>query len=163
MLCNYWTNETLTRSLTTSGSCARIVMKSWMNKFLEYWHLICIEHVHACRWLGGLAQPTQCAVFDGKSRPVLIVKDCAKMTGRHSAAVHKYLSQAFSPRKLLNLINLIKIYDFIFNMISCDRSYDRIQSYIQLAISVLLVLKNPFTWSLKLSVSGSRSGRLVQR
>ena len=63
------------------------------------------------------------------------------MTGRHSAAVHKYLSQAFSPRKLLNLINLIKIYDFIFNMISCDHSYDRIQSYIQLAISVLLVLK----------------------
>ena len=77
------------------------------------------------------------------SRPVLIVNDCAKMTGRHSAAVHKYLSQAFSPRKLLNLINLIKIYDFIFNMISCDCSYDRIQSYIQLAISVLLVLKNP--------------------
>ena len=113
--------------------------------------------------LGAWAQPTQCAVFDGKSRPVLIVNDCAKMTGRHSAAVHKYLSQAFSPRKLLNLINLIKIYDFIFNMISCDRSYDRIQSYIQLAISVLLVLKNPFTWSLKLSVSGSRSGRLVQR
>ena len=65
------------------------------------------------------------------------------MTGRHSAAVHKYLSQAFSPRKLLNLINFIKIYDFIFNMISCDRSYDRIQSYIQLAISVLLVLKKP--------------------
>ena len=61
------------------------------------------------------------------------------MTGRHSAAVHKYLSQAFSPRKLLNLINLIKIYDFIFNMISCDR----IHSYIQLAISVLLVLKKP--------------------
>ena len=93
--------------------------------------------------LGAWAQPTQCAVFDGKSRPVLIVNDCAKMTGRHnSAAVHKYLSQAFSPRKLLNLINLIKIYDFIFNMISCDRSYDRIQSsqsYIQLAISVLLV------------------------
>ena len=114
--------------------------------------------------LGAWAQPTQCAVFDGKSRPVLIVNDCAKMTGRHSAAVHKYLSQAFSPGKLLNLINLIKIYDFIFNMISCDRSYDRIQSYIQLAISVLLVLKkNPFTWSLKLSVSGSRSGRLVQR
>ena len=115
--------------------------------------------------LGAWAQPTQCAVFDGKSQPVLIVNDCAKMTGRHSAAVHKYLSQAFSPRtcKLLNLINLIKIYDFIFNMISCDRSYDRIQSYIQLAISVLLVLKNPFTWSLKLSVSGSRSGRLVQR
>ena len=57
------------------------------------------------------------------------------MTGRHSAAMHKYLSQAFSPRKLLNLINLIKIYDFIFNMISCD--------HIQLAISVLLVLKKP--------------------
>ena len=93
--------------------------------------------------LGAWAQPTQCAVFDGKCRPVLIVNDCAKMTGRHSAAVHKYLSQAFSPRKLLNLINLIKIYDFIFNMISCDRSYDRIQSYIQLAISVLLVLKKP--------------------
>ena len=110
--------------------------------------------------LGAWAQPTQCAVFDGKSRPVLIVNGCAKMTGRHSAAVHKYLNQAFSPRKLLNLI---KIYDFIFDMISCDRSYDRIQSYIQLAISVLLVLKNPFTWSLKLSVSGSRSGRLVQR
>ena len=139
MLCNYWTNETLTRSLTTSGSCARIVMKSWMNKFLEYWHLICIEH--ACRWPGVWAQPTQCAVFDGKPQPVLIVNDCAKMTGRHSAAVHKYLSQAFS--QLLNLINLIKIYNFIFNMISCDRSYmyDRIQSYIQLAISVLLVLK----------------------
>ena len=102
--------------------------------------------------LGAWAQPTQCAVFDGiKSRPVLIVNDCAKMTGRHSAAVHKNLSQAFSPRKLLNLINLIKIYDFIFNMISCDRSYDRIQSYIQLAISVLPVLKtcDPFTWSLK--------------
>ena len=45
--------------------------------------------------LGAWAQPTQCAVFDGKSRPVLIVNDCAKMTGRHSAAVHKYLSQAF--------------------------------------------------------------------
>ena len=28
------------------------------------------------------------------SRPVLIVNDCAKMTGRHSAAVHN-LSQAF--------------------------------------------------------------------
>ena len=54
------------------------------------------------------------------------------MTGRHSAAVHKYLSQAFSPLWLLNLINLIKIYDFIFNMISCDH-----------AISVLLVLKKP--------------------
>ena len=95
--------------------------------------------------LGAWAQPTQCAVFDGKSRPVLIVNDCAKMTGRHSAAVHKYLSQEFSPRKLLNLINLIKIYNFIFNMISCDRSYDRIQSFrpIQLAISVLLVLQKP--------------------
>ena len=140
MLCNYWTNETLTRSLTTSGSCARIVMKSWLNKFLEYWHLICIEHVHACRWLGGLGPANAVRCFWRlTSRPVLIVNDCAKMTGRHSAAVHKYLSQAFSPRKLLNLINLIKIYDFIFNMISCDR----IQSYIQLAISVLLVLKKP--------------------
>ena len=66
--------------------------------------------------LGAWAQPTRCAVFDGKSRPVLIVNDCAKMTGRHSAAVHKYLSQAFSPRKLLNIINLIKICDFIFNI-----------------------------------------------
>ena len=98
------------------GSCAHIVMKSWMNKFLEYWHLICIEHVHVLVVdLGAWAQPMQCAVFDGKSRPVLIVIDCAKMMGRHSAALHKYLSQAFSPRKLLNLINLIKIYDFIFN------------------------------------------------
>ena len=92
--------------------------------------------------LGAWAQPTQCAVFDGKYRPVLIVNDCAKMTGRHSAAMHKYLSKAFSPRKLLNLINLIKIYDFIFNMISCDRSYEwRIQSYIQLAISVFARFK----------------------
>ena len=90
----------------------------------------------------GLGPSQRSALFlTVKSRPVLIVNDCAKMTGWHSAAVHKYLSQAFSPRKLLNLINLIKIYDFIFNMISCDRSYDRIQSYIQLAISVLLVLK----------------------
>ena len=112
----------------------------------------------------GLGPSQRSAMFlDGKSRPVSIVNDCAKMTGRHSATVHKYSSQAFSPRKLLNLINLIKIYDFIFNIISCDLSFDRIQSYIQLAISVLLVLKNPFTWSLKLSVSGSRSGRLVQR
>ena len=64
--------------------------------------------------LGAWVQPKQCAVFDGKFRPVLIVNDCAKMTGRYSAAVHKYLSQALSPRKLLNLMNLIKIYGLYF-------------------------------------------------
>ena len=113
----------------------------------------------------GLGPSQRSALFlTVKSRPVLIVNDCAKMTGRHSAAVHKYLSQAFSPRKLLNLINLIKIYDFIFNMISCDRSYDRIQSYIQLAISVLLVLKKPVHMvSEVIGHDRSRSGRLVQR
>ena len=65
------------------------------------------------------------------------------MTGRHSAAVHKYFSQAFSPRKLLNLINLIKIYNFIFNMISCDRSYDRIQSYYTVGNQCVARFKKP--------------------
>ena len=128
MLCNYWTNETLTRSLTTSSSCARIVMKSWMNKFLEYWHLICIEHVHACRWLGGLgpANAVRC-FFTVKSRPVLIVNDCAKMTGRHSAAVHKYLSQAFSPRIIWS--KFTTLFSTWFHVIVHMIVYSRIYSW----------------------------------
>ena len=66
--------------------------------------------------LGAWAQPTQGAVSEGGcARSVLIVNACAKMTGRHFAAVHKYLSQAFSPRKLLNLITFgCKIYELYF-------------------------------------------------